>query len=1083
MSFIIYNKLIDPRNSSLTTEELIKELVIKDDFSEHIIIQSTGRLFRHYNNFATDLYFDSYKKSFRPPQITTLDKFIKSIFNGIEQFMDFRFISTNYKIALLDELQSEINLEYYSQNGRIKYSLLVKLVALIDGLKKDGFSYSDLYKDLVEESEELVEPRKLKDIALIYEALSKKMIENRLVDDVDALNLLTSFILENDAKLFDSKKILFLDNFNEFKNPEIQFFKAIRDKIPILINLDFSEDFGPTFNNIKDLIAELIESGFKVYDSDLISQKAENIDNISEPVYLKKFLFRESRWDNADIRGHRKESLNQKIKIIECFNKKDEVNTLIKLIKYLHSTGIELSDIRINSRNPSDYTDIIRNEFRRNGIPVNISDRFSLKSSIVSTTLFSFLNLISNGFKRNDLIQFLKSPLIKITRSNSEEWSYRDIYAVEELTAKKRIFGGFENGGISQWLNVDFNTNENEKLSSKLLVDLAKQLQKYDPINKSYTFSDYTKLIKEFLREFGVLLKVKVETNNIDRFESFHAKRETEMNSKALSTLIKLLNESEFILGKVRSSNNYSIQELNEIFFSLLIESKYQVRELYDFGVTFTSIEQSRGIPKRINILLGANDGIFPMRYSTDVLLGKELKGSLQKHIIAEKNLFYQFLTNGKKQDKDISDIYIFYSEKEDDKELVPSTFLASLVDLFSNENLDNKIIKSKDKTEKWLNVKTRKNINEHKQEIYQIIDDFISNINIEKTLQINEISEKSLKRFEKHVKSDFSASKLESYVKSPYDYFIERILLARESEEINEDLSNLEKGNILHDISKRFYAELQKKPEFVVQKHIIKSTNKKYDIIPVDIKKADKVYLFRLISDIAEQVLEERRYKHPFFEIFKDEILGTSGKKGIISNWLDIEIKKAEDINYEIYPCLFELPFENEDLIGENVLSENLRLRGTIDRVDICFNNDIYDFFIIDYKKSEASVSSNDALKNGTSFQMTLYLKAFELFANKHYNGVFRPAGAYFQTYDPDENGEYILQVINNKEYLFPEWFRTSRGASKTEQELNEFIDLSIEKAEYVLDKIKEGIFDHKAKSKIENRKDLIYRDKSNFL
>ena len=98
-------------------------------------------------------------------------------------------------------------------------------------------------------------------------------------------------------------------------------------------------------------------------------------------------------------------------------------------------------------RNPNKYSNLFRDIFAFNRIPTNISDRFALSTSSVIITIFSALNIIDNGFKRNDVIRFLQSPFIK----TNEKLSEIDIDNLINLAYKFRILGGEIYGGAKYW--------------------------------------------------------------------------------------------------------------------------------------------------------------------------------------------------------------------------------------------------------------------------------------------------------------------------------------------------------------------------------------------------------------------------------------------------------------------------------------------------------------------------------------------------------------------------------------------------------------------------------------------------------
>ena len=225
-----------------------------------------------------------------------------------------------------------------------------------------------------------------------------------------------------------------------------------------------------------------------------------------------------------------------------------------------------------------------------------------------------------------------------------------------------------------------------------------------------------------------------------------------------------------------------------------------------------------------------------------------------------------------------------------------------------------------------------------------------------------------------------YSPTALENYASCPFRYLLKNVLYIGILPETELELSALERGSLIHEILFRFFSEM---PE---------SAGK--------IRKEDHDTSLKQILEIAEDAMLRYERDDPVWEVFKEEMLGETGKgEGILETFLRHE-EEHEDSAFT--PALFEYSFglkgrkkrsdvhSEEDAVSipsDSESGEVLRLRGSIDRVDLA---DGEKFMVTDYKTGKHPTLAD--IKEGYALQLPLYLMAMEVLT-----GMRGVAGSYY--------------------------------------------------------------------------------------
>lgn len=1106
MSQLLYNKSFTFTDKPLFVDRLLDGLIDKGELHKCHLVVPTGKLHRYYRNRMIRKHFEQTGKPLSLFNISNLNSFVSWSYGKLFTNEPVRVVSDAYRLAIFEDASTIAGLDFFVKPGKpISLTVLKRLSDIICGLKEDGIRPDDIFKDITKAEQDPscdFNIRKLSDIAKLFEAYQSMMEPNQL-DYPELLNIFNNKVRtheENGDNLFNLKYInrlipddgfILLTGFTKFAKPEIEFLSLFADStIPICIQLDYDVKNGPfLFGNIEDTIHRLMSAGFLIKENaNLNIEASQEITQSSPPsLYLRRWLFNNEK----DIRS---DAIDNSISIYACDDRIDEVRTIAsQIVDISNDSSIHLKDICIATQRPDLYANLFRQVFQQYGIPVNVTDRYPLANSPVTVAIFSLIDISAEGCRREDIHKALLNQYIQIEKDGIG----LDGENFYEISSKNRIQGGKRRGGHAYWIKkfnqiiallqsrISICQNESELDKNELLA-LKRELD-----NTIKAFSDYEFLIKqlpdaiakysparfssmirkEIIGKLGIRRNITafynqvIDDKRLSQREKTNIANKIEKDARALKSFVRVLDEMCFILSDRYPGRDFTLEELTHRLKLTVSAEKYQVLEREGYGVTITSIEQTRGIPYQSVFLVGALDREFPSSYLPESFLGKELPDTEKKHLHAKRLEFFQFLTNNSELlDAGKKRIVITYPKMIDGNDAIRSPFIDSLLKItnleqnnrifdipsirksFRSAVNDNPSLLKQAQELSWLRFSSTANElsteigyslafapNDSerlsslesiaKEEDFGHLYDHIFRVANQRLaaasrMDSNILNEKSASFLSAATDRVYSVTELDEYVACPYKYFLRRALNLKEMQYPESGLSPLEQGSLLHRILYLFYSKLQEK---VISEGYYEELNLRRNpelplIAPVDLdfglQDSEE-----LLMEIAREELSHIAIDHPFFELEKNEILGTDTKPGLLREWY-----RAERIRYEQWngymPALFEFEFGAIGASGRArvhkyiELSNGLRLKGKIDRIEIDTTKlskaDDLNFIICDYKSSSASTSSAQSILDGKSFQLPLYSSAMRRVFEKDYrlNCVAR-GGLYYLLKPKFEKGK----------------------------------------------------------------------------
>lgn len=454
--------------------------------------------------------------------------------------------------------------------------------------------------------------------------------------------------------------------------------------------------------------------------------------------------------------------------------------------------------------------------------------------------------------------------LQKQLEKNKSSYYYRDIFPILEELPKS-----VEDEAVIDNFKAKIEERNIVYISKKLMNELLSGLSYFNLLQKADSTNDYLDALIAFCREIKWLDIDDIQYENVSHFEN------------AFRIIKNQLSPYQFVIK----------METLEILINQHINS-----ESIDFqgeplrGLQIMGLLETRLLNFENVILLSVNEGKLPLGNSQNTYIPFDVRKFFDLHTFLENDSIYA---------------YHFYRLIQDSKN-VHLLFNALSSGVNSGE-------KSRFITQIEM---------ESSHEIEHLIIENSSEPIITQPIEIKK-TDIVLERLEKW-KSKVSASHLTSYLYNPIDFYLSKILNTSETDEIEEELSVKNYGNLVHYSLQEIYEDLKGK--------VLKENDLKNSI--------------KAIDHFIEVAIEKLKHQPEFYEKGMNFIHRAIAKK-VIETILNHDLELVKNGNsLEIIDI--EKRFEGVDFYLNE--TDKISFFGFIDRIDR-LNGTLR---IIDYKTAK---------------------------------------------------------------------------------------------------------------------------------
>lgn len=838
--------------------------------------------------------------------------------------------------------------------------------------KKCAITSSMLYEVSKKVSDETLS-KKLYETALIYDTYNAIM-ECSYIDPLDSVTKICDVLLK--TPLFDGYTIA-IDSYYGFTSQEY-------DLLSILMKQ--SEDMYIA------LCTDSLDgaNGDLFFVSDRTKKRltriaANNEVKIAKPVTLTentRFYSKALKSVEENIFRLSKDNDNECDGSLSLYNASsiyDEADFVARNIrKLIVENGYSYNDIAIVTRQSDKYIGVLDVALEKYGINYFMDKPQDIDTKPLIKFVMACFDVVSGGFDREDVLALLKTGLTDVTVEQIADFeNYLFIWDINN----KELFLEFTQNprGFADELK-----DSDEKLLSqiestrKLIIDNLKDFY-FD--TKNATGLNIAKALMK------LIYKLHIKENLSALCDKLESENETLLSQEQIrlyNIFVEILDKMVKVIGDYKISAKRFAELLHINFVNTDISFIPHSLDEVDVACADRSLLSD----KKAVFVIGAIDEEFPHTpvesgiFSDDerALLSTfsiELSDSVTELVPTEKYLAYKALTSACEK------LFVSYHNftLSGDKK-APSVIIEELCDIFTNVYVEDNLTKTVDDS-LWCDRSAfdylTKYYNTNTPDVLSLKEYFLKKDSFKETL---ESIDKTLKKEPKVIKDkalaqqlfktdmNLSASQVDKFKLCKFEYFCNYGLRVRERRQAKIDA--LEYGTMMHYFLENFLKN-HKDDDF---------------------------------SAITREMVDEEL--SALLKVYFDSHMG--GEKGKTSRFMYLyrRMKKtAVSIVYRVVEEFSQSKFRPTDFelsIGDDIPSYSLKvndnisvkIRGSIDRVDIMEENSVKYIRVVDYKTGKKQYRLSDILY-GINLQMLIYMAALNRNGEAYFGKNITPAGVLY--------------------------------------------------------------------------------------
>ena len=864
---------------------------------------------------------------------------------------------------------------------------------------------------------------KLKDLKMIYQGF-QEYIEDRFVTTEETLELLTgavgkSEIIRNSVVVFDG-----FTGFTPIQYRLIQELMRLTDEVIVSITIDIREDpfrmggeqelFYLSKKTVKDLCRLAREADVRRKDDVFIrNSPLPRFRDSKVLAHLEQNLFRYPAvvWQEK--------GKEHEIQITEAVNPAQEVKEVcIRIKKLVLEEGYSYRDIAVVTGNLETYGDYLEREAQMYDIPLFMDRTRGLMLNPFIEYIRSALKIVLCNFSYETVFHYLRCGLVDF---EPEEIDLLENYVLalgikgrkkweQAFVRKGRAIPEEECGDEKELKEVQKLARLN-RVRERLMQQLAPLLE------KKKTAGELVRTLYDFIVAGQVQEKLAV-------YEQYFMENKEPEKSREYAQIYRLVME---LLEQIVSLLDEEPMTLQE--FADILDAGFQEIEVGTIPgsvdrIVAGDMERTRLKQVKILFFLGVNDGNIPKGSSKGGIISDIDREFLQQSDFElaptpRQQMYIQRLYLYMNMTKPSQRLYISFSRiSSDGKSIRPSYLIDTIREMFPWLGIKKadvmatslmQIVGKKDglsllSGELREYAKGRKGCLSEEEliSLYHLYEQ-------DETYRdyAGKLAEAAFKQYEHKPLAkavaralygrmlENSVSRLEKYASCAYAHFLQYGLMLREREEFGFEQVDL--GNIFHGVLEAFAGKLS-------QNHYTW-----FDFPDEEGDRLLKEALLECTLEYGETVLySNARYEYMVERMYR--ILKRT-----------IRTLRAQLQEGDFVPASFEMSFSHvEDLQAVNIAlseDERMKLRGRIDRIDTCEDEEHVYVKVIDYKSGNRKFDLA-ALYYGLQLQLVVYMNvAKEVIKEKHPGKEIVPAALlYYHVDDPliSAEGELSAEEVN---------------------------------------------------------------------
>lgn len=878
----------------------------------------------------------------------------------------------------------------------------MKKPGFIDELKSmlmEFIGYGVSWKQIEEVTGQLGENKSLcskcEELGRIYERF-EKAIEGRFMVTEQILDVAGEFT-QKAPMLKDA--VFYFDGFAGFTPVQLAFLKElfkVAGQINVTVTIPelvpgqkgMPEDLFHTSKKTADFLLLLCKENMQEVEEilNLKEEDAPRFRNNPEIAFLEKHIFQ-------DIRESYEKN-PERIHMTVCRNPDGEAEYVMHKIEQLvRQKKYRYRDFAVLSGDVAEYASAFKRKAAQLQIPVfeDIKKKVSYHSGVEAVR--SLFHLAQMDYSYESVFRYLKSGMSDLM---DEEVDYLENYV---------LYAGIR--GFSMWKKPFVRRLKNKEESMIEELHLLQERFMKETADFCAVMRDKEASVKEKMEALYFAMK---ELNFEEKF-TYRAQKAEDAGDYVKATeyrqlyslLISLIDKVVMIFGEEKMS----VKELGEVMDAGLDALGLGVVPLSMDQVVLGDLKRTRLHEIKVLFITGMNDGKIPPNLEDRGLLSdaekdllKECGISLSQSLLEQsmEDEFYMYMAFSKPTEE----LYFSYSVTDSDgAALRPSLLqknLSRLFPLLSRKKYPEEerryYFNQEDSREFLLEslLQLKKNTQQaEKNKAFLMLAKYWdtlpeTRLQLERYSRYLESAYEEPKLSEKLMEDLYgkeisgSVTRLERFAACPYQYYCIYGLELKEREEYK--IRPVDLGNLFHKALENFSKK-------------VKESEYSWKTLPDE---AQNQYISEALHSAMDENLTDvfcsssrNQYKIKTVERIMRRTIGV----------LRVHLK-----NSEFEPDRFELHFGKRERLKEAEIpladGRKMFLQGTIDRVDVCEEDDEILMRVIDYKSGAKKFEMED-FYYGLELQLIIYMNAAEELYQKDSHKQVTPAGVfYYQLQDP---------------------------------------------------------------------------------
>ena len=875
--------------------------------------------------------------------------------------------------------------------------------------------------------------QKLADLMFVYGKFQEEIRDTYIIAE-HILEMLARYVPQSELL---AGSVLFLDGYTGFTPIQYDLLEAlVQASADITITVTIDEAAAKKealaehelFYLSKDTITRIKRLGERLdiyVEEEFLKDGTPRFVSSPELAFLEKNLFRypyqvwksekeankKSAENEADKRCAEKDNCaKSRIHIMAMKNTRQELQTVARQIHAMVREGrYRYKDIAIIHGSLEELAPIAEELLPQLDIPYFIDMNQSLYMNPCLESLRALLDIAEQDYSYDSVFRFLKTGVMDRSFSG-----FDDIEELENYCRKRGIRG-------ESWWKRAFSEEKAEEIpigqkDYRAIQDGILVFRVLQPITKGLksakTVGQYVQVLMNYLESFHMqeFLEKKVQS-----FEENGDYVQAKAYSQVYDKLMDIFEKLEQILSnaEMRTEEFHALLDtgLNDIALGVIPPSLDQL--------TIGDIERTRLNHVKVLYVMGVNDGIIPKlsrgagilsEADRNILAGNlELAPDSRQQVFTEQFYLYQNIT------KPSDELYLTYHTQDSDgNETLPAYLIGRLTKLFPDLSIEVPVTDelnwerietpkdSRDLLVTRLHEEGRQNLSEKENSIWKALYQYYQRDSEEVLDSLQDgvcynnlgqlLSPETAARLYGKILNT-SVSKLETYSRCPYQFFLEYGLKLHKREKSEVTLSDM--GNLLHSVVEQVFRQVETRQVSELTAEELAEHNPWAEITDEELRTLAE----KAVDRIAES--EEGEVYHQ-----------TSSNLHLLKRIRETAAYAVVDLKDQLLkgsmvPYQFELSFNRryaddvcKDLKSANIPlagGTDLRLSGIIDRIDICQDDTHVYVKVLDYKSSQKEIEMTQ-VEAGLQLQLLIYTNVvMEVLKRQFPDKEIIPAGSLY--------------------------------------------------------------------------------------